>query len=103
MVNFYNRFLPKCSLFLQPLYTIFKSCKRGQSVALVLTSEADNAYDAAKQALRAVTTLCFPSQDAPTSIITNTSNTGTGAVLQQYKLGRWKPLTFFSEILYNAN
>jgi len=102
MINYYNRFIPKCSLLLQPLYSIIRPCKRGQSVALVWTPEADIAYDAAKHALSAVTTLSFPSQDAPMSITTDASNTGTGAVLQQYVEGGWKPLAFFSKKLNNA-
>jgi len=95
MINYYNRFIPKCSLLLQPLYSIIRPCKRGQSVALVWTPEADIAYDAAKQTFSAVTTLSFPSQDAPMSITTDASNTGMGAVLQQYVEGGWKPLVFF--------
>ena len=34
MVNYYNRFIPRCSLLLQPLYAMLKPCKRGQSVTL---------------------------------------------------------------------
>lgn len=44
----------------------------------------------------------FPSQGAPTSITTDASNTDTGAVLQQYVEGGWKPLAFFSKKLNYA-
>ena len=29
MINYYNRFIPHCSLLLQPLYAMVKPCKRG--------------------------------------------------------------------------
>ena len=97
MVNYYNRFIKNCSLLLQPLYAMIKPAKRGQSVILQWTPAADEAFIAAKQILTDVATLAFPSSDAPTSIVTDASNTGVGAVLQQYTDGGWQPLAFFSK------
>ena len=102
MINYYNRFIPKCSLLLQPLYSIIKPAKRGQSVILNWNESADDAFEAAKNALAQVATLSFPSPDAETSISTDASSTGTGGVLQQRIDGAWKPIAFFSKKLSNA-
>lgn len=97
MINYYNRFIRNCSLLLQPLYAFIKPAKRGQSITLQWTPAADTAFTAAKQALADVATLTFPSPDAPTSIATDASNTGVGAVLQQFTDDAWKPVSFFSK------
>lgn len=102
MINYYNRFIRNCSLLLQPLYAIIKPAKRGQSVTLQWTPAADTAFTAAKQSLAEVSTLTFPSPDAPISIATDASNTGVGAVLQQFTDDAWKPISFFSKKFTNA-
>ena len=81
MINFYNHFIPRFSLLLQPLYAMLKPSKRGQPVALSWTEEAGTAFLAAKQALIHATALSFLVSDAETSIATDASNTGVGAVL----------------------
>ncbi|XP_037787731.1 uncharacterized protein LOC119583332 [Penaeus monodon] len=73
MIFLATQFLQKVSLHFLPNVRPFNSFlsqlqpyKRGQSVALAWSPEADIAYDAVKQVLSAITTLNFPSQDAPT-------------------------------------
>ena len=102
LVNYYNRFIKNCSLLLQPLYALLKPAKRGQSIILQWTPAADEAFLAAKQTLTDVATLAFPSPDAPTSIATDASNTGVGAVLQQFLDGGWQPVAFFSKKFSSA-
>lgn len=102
MINYYNRFIPRCALIFQPLYSMIKPCKRGQSVTLAWTLQADDAFLKAKVALKAVTTLSFPTPDATTSISTDASDTGVGGVLQQHVNGAWRPIAFFSQKLNNA-
>ena len=97
MLNYYNRFIPSCSLLLQPLYAMIKPCKKGQSISLVWTPATEEAFTAAKQALNSVSPLSFPAPDAIISIATDASDIGIGAVLQQYADGGWKPLSFFSK------
>ncbi|XP_063885527.1 nascent polypeptide-associated complex subunit alpha, muscle-specific form-like [Scylla paramamosain] len=63
MLNYYNRFIPSCSLLLQPLYAMIKPCKRGQSISLVWTPATEEAFTAAKQALSSVSPLSFPAPD----------------------------------------
>ena len=101
-INYYNRFIPKCSLLLQPLYDIIVPAKKGKSIILKWNPSADNAFQAAKRALAQVATLSFPSPDAETSISTDASSIGTGAVLQQRIDSAWKPIAFFSKKLSNA-
>ena len=101
MLNYYCRFIPQCALLLQPLYSMIQPAKRGQSITLVWTHEADKAFHSARTALTNVS-LDFPTPDAITSITTDASDTGIGAVLQQYVDGAWKPLAFFSKKLKNA-
>ena len=102
MVNYYNRFIPRCSLLLQPLYAMLKPAKRGQSIVLQWTAQEEDAFTAAKQALSHVATLAYPSPDATTSIATDASDTGVGGVLQQLDNGAWKPVAFFSKKFSSA-
>lgn len=43
MVNYYNRFIPRCLLHVHPLYSILKPCKKSQSVTLDWTPEVEAA------------------------------------------------------------
>lgn len=81
---------------------MIKPCKRGQSVTLAWTADAVAAFLAAKQALCDATTLCFPSPDAETSIATDASSIGVGAVLQQRIGSCWRPIAFLSKKLTPA-
>ncbi len=76
MLNFYNRFVPQCSLLLQALYAMVKTSKRGQSVTFGWTPDVDAAFLAAK-AFSDTVKLSFPGQDADISIATDASDTGT--------------------------
>lgn len=102
MLNYYNRFIPRCAQLLQPLYSMLKPAKKGQSITLDWTSEAVDAFLAARTALADASSLDFPTPDAAISIATDASDTGIGAVLQQHVQGAWKPLAFFSKKLKSA-
>ena len=102
MINYYTRFIPHCQLTLLPLYSMVKPAKKGQSITITWTPEAEAAFAAAKEALAAVTTLSFPIHDGETSIACDASDIGVGAVLQQRVDDSWKPLAFFSKKLNKA-
>ena len=102
MINYYNRFIPNCSDLLQPLYSMLKPSKKGQSIKLTWTQEAEKAFLNSKNILINGTTLSFPVSEAETSISTDASNIGTGAVLQQFIDSAWKPIAFFSQKFNNA-
>ena len=102
MINYYNRFIPNCSAHLQPLYSMLKPAKKGQSIKLSWTQEAEEAFLNSKKLLINGSTLSFPVPDAETSISTDASNIGTGAVLQQFIDGGCKPIAFISQKFNNA-
>ncbi|XP_076069735.1 uncharacterized protein LOC143041611 [Oratosquilla oratoria] len=79
-IKYCNRFIPKCSFVLQPLYSLIRPCKRGQSLKLAWCPEADEAFASAKTALATVDTLSFPAPEALISIATDASNDRIGAV-----------------------
>ena len=76
---------------------MLKPSKKGQSVTLDWTPEADAAFPSAKEALSRVSTLCFPSPGANISISTDASSIGVGAVPQQHVGDGSKPVAFFSK------
>ena len=102
MLNYYNRFVPRCALLLQPLYAMVKPAKRGQSITLIWTPEADDAFLAARNVFTEVSSFDFPTSDAITSLATDASDIGIGALLQQHVEGTWKPIAFFSKKLNNV-
>jgi len=76
MINYYHRFVPHASATLSPLHdaiTKTKTLKWGPS--------QEDAFQAAKVALAAATTLNYPRQDAPLYLVTDASNLAVGAVL----------------------
>lgn len=108
MINIYNRFIPNCATILNPLYSMLKPSKKGQSIMLTWTDGTRQVFCIATQALTSATTLSYPTPDAVTEASTDASDTGIGAVLQQLLGDTWKPISFFSKNLspdetrYNA-
>ena len=98
MVNFYHRFLPHCAELMLPLHSLLDSSKP-KSQVLIWNDATLSAFYAIKDALVNATQLCYPSSDAPTSLVTDASDTGVGAVLQQFVNGTWQPISFFSRKL----
>ena len=66
LVNFY-RFIPHCAAILQPLHSLLSS-KQGEDHALHLTTEADTAFSASKEALAHASLLFHPKPNALLSI-----------------------------------
>ena len=60
------------------------------------TEDADASFKAAKTALTDASRLAHPVPGAPLSLQVDASDTGAGAVLQQFVGGTWRPLGFFS-------
>ena len=83
MVNFYHRFLPHCAELMLPLHALLDS-SQPKSQTLTWNDTALAAFYATKDALINATLLSYPSPEALTSLVTDASNTGVGAVLQQY-------------------
>jgi len=101
LINFYWRFIPNCATIIQPLNSLLQHTKR-PSDALLWTDTTIALFSSIKNALANATLLCHPKADAPTSVVTDASDTAVGAVLQQYIDGKRCPLSFFSEALKPA-
>ena len=96
LVNFYHRFLPHCAELMNPLHSLLTSAKP-KSQALTWSDTAQAAFNATKDALAKASLLSYPTTDAPTCLMTDASDTGVGAVLQQHFNGIWHPIAFFSK------
>ena len=100
MLNFYNRYIKGISITLAPLFHAIAGKTSKSTVEW--TPLMDTAFNNAKAALASTTLLSHPSLTAPTALTTDASDTGIGAVLEQYTKGSWKPLAFFSKSLSTA-
>ena len=95
MVNFYCRFVPRLSVIMAPLFK--SSAGMAKSDAISWDPALSAAFNLTKEALSAATMLVHPHPSAPTSLTTDASDRGIGAVLEQFSSGSWKPLAFFSK------
>jgi transposase InsO family protein len=95
MVNFYHRFVPAAAHIMRPLFQAIA----GKPKELVWTTEANEAFAAAKRALADATMLVHPRSDAPTAVTVDASAYAVGGVLEQLVDGHWRPLAFFSRQL----
>ena len=98
MVNFYHRFLRNAATTMRPLYQSL-SGKPAPSQPVNWTDEMVASFEASKAALANATMLVHPRLDAPLSLVTDASDVGLGAVLQQHVAGRTEPIAFFSRQL----
>lgn len=98
LVNFYRRFIPHCATLLQPLHLLL--AKTNSNAKTLNWSDATEvAFNGVKEALADATLLVHPVPGAPTTIMTDASETAVGAVLQQLIASEWKPLAYFSKVL----
>ena len=100
MVNYYGRFIPRCSEILSPLTDLLKSNPK----TLQLTDAAITAFQSIKDALSNVTSLSYlnPDVNCPLILKTDASQSAVGAVLQQVVADQVQPLCFFSRKLQPA-
>ena len=100
MINFYRRFIPKCSTILQPLTNLLQRKNRNIS----LETDALHAFNAAKTALVNFTKLSYIKDDPKThlALTTDASDAGVGAVVEQEYDSQRKPIAFFSAKLSPA-
>ena len=81
MVQFYNKYIPKVNLTMAPLFAAIAGKKK--AVPLEWSSDIKQAFNKAKAALASTTLLHHPWHDAPIALMTDASNIGMGAVLEQ--------------------
>ena len=99
LVNFYRRFIPRCSSILQPLTDLLAGPKQPKSAAVALSESAIRAFTSAKEALAKATLLAHPSSQASLRLVVDASDIGVGGALEQLRDGTWQPLSFFSKRL----
>ena len=94
MINFYQRFVPKAAHIMRPIYNALA----GKPTALEWSSDIEQAFTNAKEALAHATLLVHPHTDATTALTVDASGEAVGAVLEQ-DLDSWRPVAFFSREL----
>jgi hypothetical protein len=75
---------------------------QGDANKWVWSTSMEAAFPSAKQAVCCATCFAHPDLEATRSLAVGTSETHTGAVLQQITASRWQPLLFFSSKLSPA-
>ncbi|GFX63616.1 retrovirus-related Pol polyprotein from transposon 297 [Trichonephila clavipes] len=102
IINFYHRFIPNAAENQAVLNNYLKGRKSNDKNKVHWTEESVQAFESSKQQLCKVTVLVHPSENAHISLMVDASDNGIGAVLQQLEHGVWKPLSFFSRKLTDA-
>ena len=105
LVNFYRRFIPKCSHIIQPLTDMLASngsTKKTRNTPLEWSETTTTVFNQTKTALADFTMLSHPKSDAELCLMTDASDVAVGAVLQQKVANVWQPLGFFSKRLQSA-
>lgn len=99
MLNFYRRFLPNAAQIQLPLQLLLGPCIKNDRTKIDWTDEANSAFENCKSMLRQATMLAHPAPSALLAIMSDASDIGIGASLQQHIDGNWQPLGFFSRKL----
>lgn len=97
MINFYRDCLPKQAELQHELNKYLQNTKKNDKTPIEWTEKSNNAFEKCRQSILNATTLSHPVHGAPLSIMTDASDVGLGAVLQQKVNNRWKPLAFYSK------
>ena len=97
MINFYHRFIPHCASLLQPLYDALRGKKK--SATLDWTPSMLSAFNTVKSSLSEAALLAHPHPGATLALLTDASDIGVGASLEQLTDKGWQPLAFFSRQL----
>ena len=99
LVNFYRRFLPHCAQVLLPLTGMLTNVK---NYDIALSENAVTAFNKVKAMLEDTTKLSHIQPDGELCLAVDASATGIGAVLQQKCNNNWRPISFFSRKLTDA-
>ena len=96
LVNFYSRSLKHDAQTQQPLLVYLRNSRKNDKRKIFWSPEAEEAFSRTKQELVNATLLSHPSSQAETRLLTDASDMGMGATLEQKLSNIWKPLAFFS-------
>ncbi|GFX08653.1 retrovirus-related Pol polyprotein from transposon opus [Trichonephila clavipes] len=101
LLNFYRRYLKNAAKHQAILHEYLKGSKKNDK-KIVWTEEAKENFEKCKQNLAYATLLNFPDPNLQLALFTDVSNFAIGSVLQQFEAGSWKPISFFSKKLTEA-
>jgi cleavage and polyadenylation specificity factor subunit 1 len=101
-VNYYHRFVSNCAHTLAPINALLKPKRKGVSIDVKWTVEAETAFELIKERLAQAVILKYPKVNARLSLAVDASDVAVGAVLQQEVDGTQEPLAFFSKKMQPA-
>lgn len=96
LMNFYRKSLPDAAKFQEPLNAYLHDSRKNDKREIPWTTQADEAFEKCRKGVASAVLLVHPSGDAPTRVVSDASDSGMGASLEQFQNGMWKPLSFFS-------
>lgn len=100
IINYYHRFIPGAAAVMHPLHHI--SNRKPATAEIKWAKEERDAFEQVKARLADTAVLHHPSTDGQLVLCTDASETGVGAVLEQWQGDAWVPLAFFSRHLKPA-
>lgn len=90
----------RCAAHTQaPLLNFLHNSKKRDKRVIPWNSESESAFEKIKNDLANATLLVHPKMNAEIRLVTDASDLGIGAVLEQRSGNCWKPLAFFSRKL----
>lgn len=96
LVNFYRRCLPRAASCQEPLNAYLHDSRKNDRREISWNSVSEKAFEDCRSNIANAALLVHPSAEAPTRVVTDASDTGMGASLEQFQDNIWKPLAFFS-------
>lgn len=99
LVNFYRRCLPSAAEAQRPLNAYLHNSKKNDRTKIDWSPEADKAFAKICHDITQIALLAHPDSNSQTRLVTDASDTGIGASVEQFQDGSWKPLAFFSRSL----
>jgi len=97
LASYYRKFVRNFATIAEPLTRLTK-----KFVKFEWTEEAQEAFDALKQALIEASSLAFPFPHTPCILDTDASDVALGGVLSQIVDGVKRPIAFFSRVMNSA-
>ncbi|GFU21743.1 retrovirus-related Pol polyprotein from transposon 297 [Nephila pilipes] len=97
MINFYRRYLKDAAKTQTLLHDYLKGAKKRDRRKIQWSDEAEKQFEKCKNDLINTTLFSFPKTELPLALITDTSDTAIGSVLQQLGNDTWKPIGFYSK------
>lgn len=99
MLNFYRCHLPNAAEQQAPLCRYLHRSRKNDRTKIEWTTETTDAFFKCRESLKNAALLSYPKSNGTLALMTDASNIGIGAVLQQKENGSWKPLGYFSKKL----